>query len=58
MFHRLGQFLQLLGLVMLPLSIAGNLSPNNPMDLKTSLTLSGVGILLFYVGYLLRKEEG
>jgi hypothetical protein len=51
--YRLGRVLQLIGMVMLPLAIAGNLSPKDPLDLKTSLLISGVGITVFLVGYLL-----
>lgn len=53
--YRLGRLLQLLGMILLPLAIAGNLSPQNPLDLKTSLTLSGIGILIFGMGWLIQQ---
>jgi hypothetical protein len=51
--YRLGRVLQLIGMLLLPLAIAGNLTPNDPLDLKTSLLISGVGVSVFLVGYLL-----
>jgi hypothetical protein len=53
--YRLGRLLQVVGMVMLPLAIAGNLSPNDPMPLGTSLTLSAVGVAVFLVGYLMQQ---
>ena len=57
MLYRLGRFLQLVGLFLLPLAIAGNLSPERPMDLRTSLTVSGVGVAVFVLGYLLQQAS-
>jgi hypothetical protein len=53
--YRLGRFLQLVGMVLLPLAIAGNLSPHDPLELRTSLTLSAVGVAVFLVGYVLQQ---
>jgi hypothetical protein len=55
---RLGWLCQLIGLVMLPVAIAGNLSPVNPLSLGTELTLTGVGVVLFFLGMLLRRAGG
>jgi hypothetical protein len=55
MLYKLGRLLQIVGLILLPLAIAGNLSPENPMDLRSSLTLSSVGIVVFGAGYLLQQ---
>jgi hypothetical protein len=56
MLYKLGRFLQIVGLILLPLAIAGNLSPERPMDLRQSLTLSAVGIIVFGVGYFLQQS--
>ncbi|MFO0880379.1 MAG: hypothetical protein U0840_23790 [Gemmataceae bacterium] len=53
--YRLGRLLQLMGLLMLPLAIAGNLTPEDPLDLKTSLALSGVGVLTFGLGWWIQQ---
>jgi hypothetical protein len=54
--YRLGRLLQLIGLLLLPLAIAGNLTPDDPMTLGASLKLSGVGIAVFVLGYLLQQS--
>jgi hypothetical protein len=53
--YRLGRLLQVVGMILLPLAIAGNLSPVNPIDLRTSLLISGVGIGVFGIGWLLQQ---
>jgi hypothetical protein len=55
MIYKIGRLLQLVALILLPLAIAGNLAPDNPLDLRASLTLSGVGIVVFGVGWLLQQ---
>jgi hypothetical protein len=55
MLYKLGRLLQIIGLILLPLAIAGNLSPERPMDLRSSLTLSAIGVLVFSLGYLLQQ---
>ena len=55
MLYKLGRFLQIVGMILLPLAIAGNLSPERPMDLRSSLTLSAIGIIVFGAGYLLQQ---
>lgn len=55
MLYRIGRVLQVIGLILLPLAIAGNLSPERPLDLRESLSLSAVGIIIFGVGYLLQQ---
>lgn len=55
LLYRLGRLLQLLGLILLPLAIAGNISPKDPLDLRSSLTLSVAGILVFGLGWLLQQ---
>jgi hypothetical protein len=47
--------MQLVGMILLPLAIAGNLSPENTLTLKQSLTLSGTGVVVFIVGWLLQQ---
>jgi hypothetical protein len=56
MLYKLGRLLQIVGLIVLPLAIAGNLAPEpQGIDLRTSLTLSALGIVLFGLGYLLQQ---
>jgi hypothetical protein len=53
--YRLGRVLQLAGLLILPLAIVANLSPTNQVSLGTSLAMSGSGILVFGLGWLLQQ---
>jgi hypothetical protein len=55
MLYRLGRLLQLVGLILLPVAIAGNIAPEQPLDLRRSLTLSGLGVLVFFVGWLIQQ---
>ena len=43
-FYKLGRVMQLIGMILLPLAIAGNLSPEHTLSLKESLLLSGTGV--------------
>ena len=53
MLYRLARFLQLLGLIILPVAIAGEVA--GKIDLRLSLTLSGCGMAVFFVGWLIQK---
>jgi len=55
MLYRLGRSLQLIGMIILPVAIAGNLAREDLVDLKTSLAMSGVGIAIFAVGWLIQQ---
>jgi hypothetical protein len=55
MLYKLGRLLQIVGLILLPVAIAGNLSPEKQMDLRSSLSLSAVGVIVFGLGYLLQQ---
>jgi hypothetical protein len=56
MLYRLGRFLQLVGLILLPVAMAGNAT--NDLDLRQMLALAMVGILVFSVGWLLQQAKG
>ena len=53
--YKLGRAMQLVGMILLPLAIAGNLSPEHTLDLKESLMLSGTGVVVFIVGWFLQQ---
>ena len=56
MLYKLGRLLQIVGLIVLPLAIAGNLAPEpQGIDLRRSLTMSAVGVIIFGMGYLLQQ---
>jgi hypothetical protein len=51
--YSLARFLQLLGLIILPFAIAGNVVER--LSLKESLGMSGVGIVIFAIGWVLQQ---
>jgi hypothetical protein len=58
--YRLARFLQVLGMLIVPLALAGNLAqaagaPIN-LDVKQMLMLAGLGILIFYIGHALQQR--
>jgi hypothetical protein len=55
MLYKLGRFLQLVGLILLPVAIAGNVAPDTPLDLRMSLTLSAIGVTVFTLGWLMQQ---
>jgi hypothetical protein len=55
MLYKLGRVLQLLGLLILPVAIAGNVADPERMDLKQSLGLSALGVLVFGAGWLVQQ---
>ncbi len=56
MLYRLGRVLQVVGMIILPVAIAGNLVPGEPLSLGDSLKLSGVGVAVFALGWLLQQR--
>jgi hypothetical protein len=56
MLYKLGRVLQVVGMIILPVAIAGNLVPGEPLSLGDSLKLSGVGIAVFALGWLLQQR--
>jgi hypothetical protein len=55
MLYKLGRFLQLLGLILLPVAIAGNVAREEIINLKVSLLISGIGIGIFFLGWWLQQ---
>lgn len=61
MSYLLGRTLQIIGLVLVPVAVAGNLAEiaRAPvvLSLGESLGLAALGIAVFYVGYLLQNRR-
>ncbi|HZY88980.1 MAG TPA: hypothetical protein VFE78_29415 [Gemmataceae bacterium] len=57
LLYKVGRLLQVVGMVLLPLAVSGNLVPEEAhrMDLRTSLALSAVGVAVFGLGWLLQQ---
>jgi hypothetical protein len=57
MLYRLGRFLQLLGLLICPVGIAGNVARPEEITLKTSLLIAAAGMAIFFLGWLLQQAN-
>ncbi len=55
MLYKSARFLQLLGLLICPVGIAGNVARPEDVTVKMSLMISGAGILIFALGWLLQQ---
>jgi hypothetical protein len=53
MIYKVGRFLQLAGLLILPAAVAGNVAEK--LSLGQSLLLSGAGMAVFFIGWLLQQ---
>jgi hypothetical protein len=54
--YRLGRFLQLLGLLIAPVGLAGNLARPNQVSEGRELAILAGGILLFGIGWLIQRS--
>jgi hypothetical protein len=57
MAYKLGRFLQLLGLILVPVALAGNMAREKEVTLGVMLAIAGAGMLLFYIGWLLARPR-
>jgi hypothetical protein len=55
MLYKLGRLLQFVGLLLLPIAMAGNLVPDIPVSLGNMLALTVLGVLVFFIGYSLQQ---
>jgi predicted acyltransferase len=55
MWYKLGRLLQVVGLILLPLAMAGNLVPDAPVSLRNMLALMALGVVIFFVGWKMQQ---
>jgi hypothetical protein len=55
MLYKLGRLMQIIGLLLLPIAMAGNLVPDIPVSLGNMLALTIFGVLVFFIGYSLQQ---
>jgi len=53
--YRIGRFLQVVGMIILPFGIASELM--GKVGLGQSLAVAAVGTFVFYVGYLIQNQS-
>ncbi len=56
MVYKLARGLQLLGMILIPIGVAGNLARPEEVTLSRSLVISSVGIGFFALGWLLQQS--
>lgn len=54
MLYKLGRFLQILGLIITPVGISGNIARPEEITVKTSLLIALLGGAVFFVGWLIQ----
>jgi hypothetical protein len=57
MLYRLGRFLQVLGMLILPVGLVGNVVRQEEVSLKTSLMIAAIGMVVFFLGWLLQQAN-
>jgi hypothetical protein len=60
MLYKVARFLQLAGLILVPIAISGNVAQRGGepvLNLKESLILSAVGCVVFLCGWLLQQSS-
>jgi hypothetical protein len=55
MLFNLGRFLQMLGLLITPAGIAGNLLRPKEIEVKMTLAIAALGIIVFVFGWLIQQ---
>ncbi len=55
MLYRIGRFLQVLGLLIAPAGVAGNLARPEEVNEKALLTIAAAGAGVFFLGWLLQQ---
>jgi hypothetical protein len=55
MLYKLGRLLQIVGMIMLPMAMAGNLLPQPAVTLSGMLSLMVLGVLIFFIGWSIQE---
>lgn len=58
MVRKLGRFLQLAGLLILPAGMAGNMVDPQRVGVWPMLTIAAVGLVVFTIGWYLQQVGG
>jgi hypothetical protein len=56
MLYKVGRFLQLLGLLIVPAALAGNVAKPDLIDVKGMLLITAAGIGVFGVGWWIQQS--
>ncbi len=53
--YQIGRFLQVVGMLVMPAGMVGNMIDPVRVELKTSLLVAAAGIVVFMLGYFLQQ---
>ncbi len=51
----IGRAMQVVGMILLPLAMAGNLAPESPQSVATMMWMCGIGVAVFIVGHAIQQ---
>jgi hypothetical protein len=57
MRYRLGRFLQIFAMCILPAGVAGNVLDPEAVTERVMLTILGIGVVVFLAGYLIQGQK-
>ena len=57
MLYRIGRFLQVVGMILLPIGMAGNIADPDRFSPKLMYLFLGAGIVLFALGWFLQESS-
>jgi len=55
MLYKLGRVLQIVGMILLPVGMAGNIVRPEQVTVQESLIIAGIAIAVFGIGWLLQQ---
>lgn len=55
MLYKLGRVLQIVGMILLPVGMAGNIVRPDQVTVQESLIIAGIAIAVFGIGWLLQQ---
>jgi hypothetical protein len=55
MLYKLGRVLQIIGMIVLPVGMVGNIVRPDQITVQESLAIAGVGVAIFVVGWLIQQ---
>ncbi|HEY1376821.1 MAG TPA: hypothetical protein VGF55_08500 [Gemmataceae bacterium] len=55
MLYKFGRALQVAGMIILPVGMAGNIVRPEQISVRDSLVIAGVGVVVFGAGWLLQQ---
>jgi hypothetical protein len=55
MLYKLGRALQVAGMIITPVGVAGNIYNQEQFPIRYSLTVAGIGVAVFFIGWMIQQ---